>query len=147
MNINGRIYPDRFDAAKLYAKETLELNYNSDFRSACFDIQNVKTIQNKGHARAIRKKTGFKEIVTGDIFYNKLWWHKNGEYSQKYPTQIEKIGMAIVRNKKVIWYSMPGPNPKSAERKVLTEKSISHKKQSYILGGILKIFDFDNINY
>jgi hypothetical protein len=36
---------------------------------------------------------------------------------------------------------MPGPNPESAERKVLIEKVTYTKKQIYILEGILHRFD------
>ena len=94
----------------------LFLNHSEIHSTAFFEEENVHTILNRSHARAIRKKTGFKDIIAGDIFYNKLYW------STKISYDLEKTGMAIVRNEKIIWYSMPGKNYYSETRQVIIEK-------------------------
>jgi hypothetical protein len=111
----------------------LFLNHSETHRTAFFEEENVHTILNRSHARAIRKKTGFKDIIAGDIFYNKLFWSKI-TYGYKTSYDLEKTGMAIVRGEKIIWYSMPGKNYYSETRQVIIEKI-----KKYIISGSIPI--------
>lgn len=113
--MNNHFFSSSILKNRAYDNVCLKLNYNENFKTAFIDIQNVKTIRDRGHSRAIRRKTGFKNIITGDIFYDKLCW--TNTFTR------EKTGMAIVRNNQIIWYCMPGENPNSNTREVIFEKT------------------------
>lgn len=114
---NRRIYPP-FLVYNHLKNNILNINHDETYKSAYFNDEDLIEIKDKGHSRAIRRKTGFKEVITGDIFIKKLYW--NG---QVYVLGSKKTGMAIIRNNWLIWYSIPGLNKNTIVRKVLLEKT------------------------
>lgn len=131
--MNGRIYPERaFNSELLRIKyDSLSIVYQEEKYTACYDIENVKKIKDRGHARAIRRKTGFNEVIPGDIFYNKLWILSFGK------NVLEQTGMAIVRNGNVIFYNFSVKNPNESTRKIIFEK---HKRKQTIIYDFINFF-------
>lgn len=113
--MNNRIYPT--DAYKIYNGQSLSINYSENYKLAYFEPENIKIIKDRGQARAIRKRTKFKNVVAGDIFYEKLCWSNLTIISP-----LDKSGLAIVRNGKIIWYLMPGIPEGISKRFVIIEK-------------------------
>lgn len=99
----------------------IKLYYNEQLRYIYFRIENTKTIVDKGHARAIRRKTKFKDIIPGDILYTQLYW-KESENSFGLVEPSQRTGIAISRKGKILWYSMPGVPEGCSTREILTEK-------------------------
>ncbi len=94
----------------------LNINHDDFYNNAVFELSNVIQIKDRMHARAFRKTLNFKNIITGDLIFTKLYW-------SSIPITTEyRRGIAIVRDEKVIFYSLPGTNPNSRRRIVLTEK-------------------------
>jgi hypothetical protein len=124
-NNNKRVYPITvvFDIPGV-----LTINYSEDYKYASYSDSFVKTIHNRGHKLYVIRKTGFKDVIIGDTFYKQLHWTNIGEKRfYKTPTKADKTGMAIVRDKKIIFYSMPGIPEGFGERKVLIEKILTRK--------------------
>jgi hypothetical protein len=144
MNRNGRIYPEyqfRFEFTKRKIR-LLDLYYSEDYTMARYEDKNIRIIKDYAHARVIKRKTKFADIIPGDVLYTKLYWTSlMHESSGMTPVMSERTGMAIERKGKIIWYLMPGKLTGLAERKILIEKITSTKKQTYILEGILQRFD------
>lgn len=122
---NNRIYP-QFRIFNNLKNNILNINHDDTYKSAYYNDEDLIVIKDKGHSRAIRRKTGFKQVITGDIFIKKLYW--NG---QIYVFGSKNTGMAIIRNNWLIWYSIPGLNKNTIMRKVLLEK---HRITLYING-------------
>lgn len=127
INKNSRIY------SFTPTSNSLKLDYNERYIHAFFEYKNIHLVLSRAHARGIRKKTGFKDIVTGDIFYDKLYWTFDHE------NYTNKTGMAIVRNEKIIWYAMPGIPDGLGTRRVMTEKRMKITGlPQYVTDGMLR---------
>jgi len=111
--LNNRVNIDKFNYTfKVYSEE--------EIKQVRFNVMKIIIVKNKGHARAIRKRTKCNEVITGDIFYSESWWLEAEEFKFLPPT---KTGMAIQRNNEIIWYSIPGIPKGTAKRTILFEKS------------------------
>ena len=88
--------------------------------ASCERYRDEIKVIDRHHARAIRRKIKHKEkVITGDMFYKNLSW-----YDSTYKiNDTSSDGVAIERDGKIIWYSMPGNPEGTATRKVLTEKT------------------------
>lgn len=132
----SRIYPT--DAYKIYNGQSLSINHSENYKLAYFEPENIKIIKDRGQARAIRKKTKFKNVVAGDVFYEKLCWSNFEMISPLGKSgPLDKSGLAIVRNGKIIWYLMPGIPEGISKRFVIIEKI---NKKSILQ----KLFNFNN---
>lgn len=116
MNSNIKHYPIIDEKNRV-----LNIHYNDDYVYARYDARFLKTIENKGQARHARKKTGCDFIITGDVFCNKLHWVKCCHY-YGFKQNSKSTGMAIIRDEKIIWYSLPGIPEGSSTRTVMVEK-------------------------
>ena len=87
--------------------------------ASCEKYRDEIKVIDRHHARAIRRKINHKvKVITGDVFYKNLSW-----YDTKYKiNDTSSDGVAIERDGKIIWYSMPGRPEGTAKRKVLFEK-------------------------
>ena len=134
---NSRLY--RYPALNEF-NNTLSIHHDESHSHAKFHPDFRKPIINKAQARSIRKKTGCNFVITGDIFYYKLYWvNFCHEYGLVNHVNIkEQNGMAIVRDNEVIWYSIPGQPEGLAERKVLIEKT----RTKFILEGVRPYLNF-----
>jgi|ERR1035437_1804440 hypothetical protein len=106
-------------------ENTIYVNHSERYKFIQFELKHTAIIRDRGHARAIRRKTKFKDINVGDIFYKNLYWKYLGMSQTFLPA-----GFAIERKGKIIYYNMPGIPDGFACRKVLFEK--------FILGILLK---------
>lgn len=139
MNNNGRIYP--YPGLNDF-NNTLAIHHDENHTHARINPNFVKTVINKGQARSIRKQTGCNFVITGDVLYYWLHWANISKYEPHYVDKKDKSVMAIVRDKKVIWYSIPGKPDGLAERKVLTEKFKAIKRMT--LKDVLQSFNTTN---
>jgi len=134
---NSRIYDanflqrDRFKG--IY--DNKEVSYNETYKHIRIFLNHTTTIKDWVHARVIKRKLNFKDIIPGDVYHKKVCWVKDEEVFGMQPISSE-TGKAIERNGKIIWYSMPGKPNGTEERKVITEKT---KKIYYLYGIIQKI--------
>lgn len=117
----------------------LKIDYDENLVYAEYKNNDRRVVFNRQYARYVRHITGFKDVITGDIFYKNLTWKKeenlfnaaflrgrHGNYlpywfnnNSSYKT---KKGVAIERNKKIIYFDMPDTDEHKSERKVLFEK-------------------------
>ena len=144
MNKNSRFYPPYYPAVDAL-NNTLAIHHDEKHIYAKFHPNFVATIVDRSHARRMRKKTGCNLIITGDEVYMNLYWLK---YSQEHGLRtfdsfLPITGMAVIRNKEVIWYEIPGIPDGLAERKVLIEKLPPITKNK-ILKGIVQFGDISN---
>lgn len=119
-------YPD-YPKNQINRKEnTIYINHSERYKFIQFELRHTTTIKDRGHARAIRRKTKFKDINVGDVFYKNLFWKDISGFSKL----IIPAGFAIERKGEIIYYNMPGVPNGYAHRTVLFEK--------FILGILLK---------
>lgn len=116
MNVNN------FNSILNKSTWTLFIGHNETYTHARCHPHYVKVIEHRGQARTVRKKTRFQNVITGDIFYSKLYWINIDKSFGLYKASLPRTGMAIVRDNKIIWYSMPGIPDGLSKRKVIVEK-------------------------
>lgn len=117
--MNSRIYPTSIFDKISSNSFRIEIPIDDRVESVVFSPHSSKIIKSRSQARSIRKKTGYNNVITNDVFFFNLSWAFSSDY---FGFLNRRTGMAIMRDDKVIWYSMPGHLKDLLERNILIEK-------------------------